>query len=860
MNRVPRLLLCVAASAALAASTLAVTGSPGTAAADAQTTASSRLAADASGTLTYRSSGGVFDFAGVPAGVKVDAPGVSSSTSVVDAAAAHLERYGAAFGSKQAGTTLTRLGSAATGTGDVVRYQQNVGGLPVMGGEFVVSLRPDRELDSILAKTTRATSVASAKVSQADATATAQEFFQGSAGKGAPATVESVGRWVVDPALIGASTVLPTRTAWRFELTRGAEERRMVLVDDQLGAVLMDVDLINEAKNRIVCDNNQVLHAPPSNNTPCNNASANLVRTEAGAPAALPEAETAFQLGGAVHDNYSAFQAGFDLTNLIGDDVGGGVKALAQTVRWCYTGSACPYANAFWNGEQMYYGTSYATADDVVGHEMTHGVTERVSGLFYWSQSGAMNESISDIMGEIIDHRNVQPVGEPVTWTMGEDLPIGAIRNVQNPPAFNDPDRTGSALYVKENCCGYPDSDGVHSNSGVGNKTFYLASQGGTFNGQTITGIDTGDATLTKSAKLWLLVDQSLSSGSDYADLGVVLDQQCQALIGAAVMTAANCTAVHQAGLATELHLTPVNNPQPSDATISCPAGTTPRVLLDSETGTPTTKFTAGTAWSRNGVPGWGEIAHSNPSAWSSYEATPSNSSSLTAAAPIALPAGQASYLFFHHWRLLQYTAASVFNDAGTVELNGADAAALPWVNGPAQTINGTSNPANGRLGFGGDSRGYIASRVDLSSLAGQNVTPRFTYNNNNSGQTFIGWYVDDIKVYTCDVAVPPKVVAGAPKIKGKARVGKKLTALPGTWGPAPVTLTYQWLRNGKPIAGATGVKYKLKNKDKGKKISVTVTGAKSGYTSASATSPQTKKVKKKKKSHHRVLVGARLE
>ena len=104
-------------------------------------------------------------------------------------------------------------------------------------------------------------------------------------------------------------------------------------------------------------------------------------------------------------------------------------------------------------------------------------------------------------------------------------------------------------------------------------------------------------------------------------------------------------------------------------------------------------------------------------------------------------------------------------------------------------------------------------------------------------------------------------VVAGAPTITGKAVVGKKLTAHPGTWTPGDVTLSYQWLRNGMPIAGATGTKYKLKNKDKGKKISVRVTGAKAGYTSATATSPQTKKVKKKKKHHHRVAAGAaRLE
>ncbi len=111
MNRIPRLLLAVAATAALSASTLAVTGSPGTAAADAQATASSRLAADASGSLTYRSHGGVYDFVGVPAGVDVDDPAVSSSASVADAADAHLARYGAAFGSAQRGTTLTKLRS-----------------------------------------------------------------------------------------------------------------------------------------------------------------------------------------------------------------------------------------------------------------------------------------------------------------------------------------------------------------------------------------------------------------------------------------------------------------------------------------------------------------------------------------------------------------------------------------------------------------------------------------------------------------------------------------------------------------------------------------------------------------------------
>ncbi len=1053
MKRIPRLLLSVAASAALAGGTLAVTGSPGTAAADAQTTASSHLAADASGELTYRSAGGVYDFVGVPAGVTVDDPGVSSSTSVTDAAAAHLARYGAAFGSTQAGSTFTRTASTETATGDVVRYQQRVGGVPVLGGDLVITMRSDRELSSILARTSPATKVAEATVTEPAATAEATAAFVKAAGKGGAPTVRSDGRWVLDAGLVGGDAALSARTVWRFEVTRGAAERRMILVDDRTGGVLMNADLIQHALNRVVCDNNNVLRDPnAADPRPCVTATPP-TRVEGGPATGIADVDVAYDLAGAVSATYTAL--GVDLTTLIGRDIGGGTKALAQTVRLCFTGFTCPYGNAFWNGIQMYYGQGFASADDVVGHEMTHGVTERNSNLMYWGQSGAMNESISDIMGEIVDHQNVTPADVPATeWAIGEDVPgfPTGLRNIQDPTLKGDPDRTGSALYVQEGL-GYPDNDGVHSNSGVGNKTFYLASQGGTFNGETIAGIDAGDPTLTKSAKLWLLVDQTLASGSDYADLGVVLDQSCQALLTAGThgFTAANCTAVHQAGLATELAETPVNNPQPADAPATCSGGATKVELFNSETGTPATKFVANPIWSRNGVPGYGQIAHTAPDAWGGDNITTAGANALVAATGIALPAGQASYLHFQQWRLLEYGSSAANNyDAGTVEVDNTgdasppvDAAPLPWINGPEHTIPaGFGNPAAGRVGFGRDSRGYIASRLDLSSFAGTTIKPQFTLNSDSSSSE-LGWWLDDIQVYTCvagppitnntlpsitgtpkmgqtltadpgtwsetgasyayqwlrgasdipgatsstyqpvaaDVGSPlavrvtasksgfsdgvatslptaavqgvmtpgtptivgtavvgstltalpgtwvpadaafayawkaggtaipgatsstyqatasdvgkqltvtvtgtkanwdpgtatsgptaavapgaqPVVVAGSPTIKGKAVVGKKLTAVPGTWGPAPVTLTYQWLRNGVPIKGATGSKYKLKGKDKGKRISVQVTGAKAGYTSTSATSPKTKKVKKKKKkpNHRVVAMAGRLE
>lgn len=88
-------------------------------------------------------------------------------------------------------------------------------------------------------------------------------------------------------------------------------------------------------------------------------------------------------------------------------------------------------------------------------------------------------------------------------------------------------------------------------------------------------------------------------------------------------------------------------------------------------------------------------------------------------------------------------------------------------------------------------------------------------------------------------------VISGpTPRIIGTAKKGKKLTASPGTWKPSGVALTYQWRRNGAGIPGATKSTYKLVKKDKKKRITVTVTGSKPGYTTLSRTSPATAKVR----------------
>ena len=78
---------------------------------------------------------------------------------------------------------------------------------------------------------------------------------------------------------------------------------------------------------------------------------------------------------------------------------------------------------------------------------------------------------------------------------MGEDLPIGAIRNMMNPNAFGDPGRMSDAEFVCEDPG--PDAGGVHSNSGVPNHAFALMADGGSYNGRVITGIG-----LTKACRL----------------------------------------------------------------------------------------------------------------------------------------------------------------------------------------------------------------------------------------------------------------------------------------------------------------------------------------------------------------------
>lgn len=161
------------------------------------------------------------------------------------------------------------------------------------------------------------------------------------------------------------------------------------------------------------------------------------------------------------------------------------------------------YNNAFWDGTRMTYGGgdgfwySPLVSIDVVGHELTHGVTEYSANLVYSNEPGALNESFSDIFGTAVEFY-LEGSGT-ADWLMGEDITLQSpfvTRSLENPNIAWCPDTYQGTYWINP---GGPDLGGVHTNSSVQNFWFYLLSVGGTGvndNGDpySVTGIGIDDA------------------------------------------------------------------------------------------------------------------------------------------------------------------------------------------------------------------------------------------------------------------------------------------------------------------------------------------------------------------------------
>ncbi|EOO65536.1 hypothetical protein IKE_03439 [Bacillus cereus VD196] len=236
---------------------------------------------------------------------------------------------------------------------------------------------------------------------------------------------------------------------------------------------------------------------------------------------------------------------------------------------------------------------AFSTSVDVVGHEFTHGVTEKSSGLIYMNESGALNEAISDLFGTLLEHEyySKQPNDKKANWDLGEDIYKDGktiIRSMSNPASVrlkesvsdkdgnqytNYPDHY-SKLYN-----GPYDAGGVHVNSSIINKASYLLANGGTHYGVTVKGIGKD-----KVGKIYYLANTELFT--EYTGFHVAragLEQAAAKLYGVnseevkAVKAAYDAVGIYAKGS----NVPPTEN-KPTDTT--APAAPTVNNLTDAHT------------------------------------------------------------------------------------------------------------------------------------------------------------------------------------------------------------------------------------------------------------------------------------
>lgn len=715
---------------------------------------------------------------GADAGATMAGPrGVADNATGLTVAAAFLDQYGQVFGIADAAGDLTVIREErALASGSAVRFQQHVDGVPVLGGELVVRMDDQHRVQSVFGEALPSTRVGTRpSITAAAAATTARGLVAKHRGVDASElTTSTPALAVFDRGIFGGPGEAETRLVWQVDVS-AAGLRHFVLIDAVEGFVVLDYDNLHTAKSRTTCDDASVPRDPQILVECGVTAGLTVVRTEGSANSGNAQVDAAHNFAGGFYDLLFN-QFGRDSL----DDAG---HPLGSTVNLCLDGETCPYQNAFWSGfddtAQMYYGQGFAT-DDIVGHELAHGYTEATSNLYYYFQSGAINESLSDVFGELYDQRETTGGGNDaagVKWLLGED--IGAIRDMEDPTVFSDPDKMSSGNYVT----GPGDNGGVHSNSGVNNKATFLMTDGGTFNGETVSALGAA-----KVLAIYNEVQMLLTSSSDFAHLADALVQGCQNVVGTippggTVIAVDDCDDVVAAVAAVEMAA------EPQGATVllanACvlPLEPDPSYLEDVESLAP------GWSVSRTGsdVDLWDlSVGHAYESrlAFRGFDGQNAGVTSISQDSAHLVPPN--SFLSFRHVHDFETDGGGNY-DGGVVEYSvnaGAtwlDAGPLFDVNGYRGTMSASfANPLGGRSAFVGPSGGWMVSRMDLSSLAGQSIRIRFSVATDELvGRR--GWFVDDIQIHTCADIRPP-AFAGAAALVASAITESAVTL---TWPAA---------------------------------------------------------------------------
>ena len=201
------------------------------------------------------------------------------------------------------------------------------------------------------------------------------------------------------------------------------------------------------------------------------------------------------------------------------------------------------YNNAFWDGEQMAFGDgdgvnfqNFVRALDVTGHELTHGVVQYTANLEYKGQSGALNEHFADVFGTAIKQWAAKETEKTANWLIGEICTMGkykgkAVRSMKAPA-----DTTIVLSAQPENMSkifkGTADNGGVHINSGIPNKAFYLVSM---------------NIGTQKAAKLWFETLKILKPTSKFTDFYKALTKTAKTLVANNTLPTTTQTSIDKA-------------------------------------------------------------------------------------------------------------------------------------------------------------------------------------------------------------------------------------------------------------------------------------------------------------------------
>jgi Zn-dependent metalloprotease len=239
----------------------------------------------------------------------------------------------------------------------------------------------------------------------------------------------------------------------------------------------------------------------------------------------------------AVNEAYDGLGATFDLYWNVyqRDSIDNAGMDLLATVHY-----GNDYNNAFWNGAQMVFGDGdgilfnrFTIAIDVIGHELTHGVTGATAKLVYSNQPGALNESLSDVFGSLVKQKFHGQTVTQADWLIGAGLLAGgvqgvALRSMKAPgTAYNDPvlgkDPQPGHMNQYVNTSG--DNGGVHINSGIPNKAFYNAAMA------------LGGNAWGTAGNIWYktLTDSRLSATAQFQDFANLTVDNANKLYGSSV-------------------------------------------------------------------------------------------------------------------------------------------------------------------------------------------------------------------------------------------------------------------------------------------------------------------------------------